>query len=252
MSTYSKIRLVIALAIIIIALALVVASNVWGQDPTLRLSEVAWAGTEASHYDEWFEVVNDGTVAVDTTGWYLLLDLDDKGPEEDARIYLTFDKGATQTPDGELGIGVVLEPGWYGLFERTDDTAVSNRLADGIYTGGLRNTGVLSLSLVNPDGRVVDRVPESGDFADAVWPWGSNEAEGKPTMSRSEDGSWHTSSYYRGALDAGCWDIVGSPGAPNAPAEASLGPAPNSASTIYLPLIERGSSPGIPECGGKS
>ncbi len=45
---------------------------------TVIINEVAWMGTIASTSDEWIELYNPGTVAIDLTGW--VLRADDESP----------------------------------------------------------------------------------------------------------------------------------------------------------------------------
>jgi hypothetical protein len=105
----------------------------WSQ--TIVINEVAWAGTAASHYDEWIELYNPLEEAVDLTGWTL-----------------TF---GTVMIDLGTGVNTLLEPGGYFLLERTNDETVSDIDADLIYTGGLVNDGML-IELLDPTGEVVD------------------------------------------------------------------------------------------------
>jgi phosphatidylserine/phosphatidylglycerophosphate/cardiolipin synthase-like enzyme len=83
------------------------------------INEVAWAGTPASHYDEWIELYNNTDREVDLRGWLLT--------------------AADGIPAVQL-TGVIPAHGFY-LLERTDDSTVANIPADQIYTGALENTG---------------------------------------------------------------------------------------------------------------
>ena len=83
------------------------------------INEVAWAGTPASHYDEWIELYNTTDQDVDLRGWLLI--------------------AGDGTPAVQLD-GVIPARGFY-LLERTDDSAVANIPADQIYTGALENSG---------------------------------------------------------------------------------------------------------------
>ncbi|MDW8327913.1 MAG: lamin tail domain-containing protein, partial [Anaerolineales bacterium] len=77
------------------------------------INEVAWAGTVASSSDEWIELHNPGTVAVNLSAW-------------------------TLSDGGDINIvfphGFVIAAGGYALLERTDDSTVSDIAADLIYT----------------------------------------------------------------------------------------------------------------------
>jgi hypothetical protein len=99
------------------------------------ISEVAWAGTQASSTDEWIELYNASDRPVDLSGWRLAL-------------------GSREVALGEAA-NPVLPPGAYFLLERTDDTAVSDIEADLVYAGALSNTGTV-LRLLDSDGNEVD------------------------------------------------------------------------------------------------
>jgi phosphatidylserine/phosphatidylglycerophosphate/cardiolipin synthase-like enzyme len=83
------------------------------------INEVAWAGTFASHYDEWIELYNNSDQDVDLRGWMLV--------------------AADGTPAIQLE-GSIPPEGFY-LLERTDDGTIANVPADHIYTGALENAG---------------------------------------------------------------------------------------------------------------
>ena len=120
------------------------------------INEIAWAGTEASTYDEWIELYNPNPFPVDLTGW--LLEAEDGTPSID----LT---------------GTIAAYGFF-LLERTDDTTVYDILADLIYTGSLENSGE-TLRLIGPDGETVDTANIDG----GAWPAG--ESDGRVSMERN-------------------------------------------------------------------
>jgi hypothetical protein len=120
---------------------------------TLLINEVAWAGTAASTNDEWIELYNPGSSPVPLTGWVL--------------------KAVDSTPTINLPNGYVLQPGEYFLLERTDDTTVSDIVADQIYTGDLGNSSEI-LQLLDPLNRVVDTANSNG----GNWPAGSSSTFG--------------------------------------------------------------------------
>ncbi len=139
---------------------LLISALSWSQ--TIVINEVAWAGTAASHYDEWIELYNPSEEAVDLTGWTL-----------------TFGKVRI-----DLGAGVetLLEPGGYFLLERTDDETVSDIDANLIYTGALTNDGML-IELLDPTGKVVDTANAGQETG---WAGGSDKSGDLPyaTMER--------------------------------------------------------------------
>ncbi len=99
------------------------------------LNEIAWMGTLASTSDEWMELFNNTSSAIDLTGWTLV--------------------AADGTPS--IVLAGSIPAGGYFLLERTDDTTVSGVTADQIYTGALGNTGEI-LELRDGTGALQDRV----------------------------------------------------------------------------------------------
>ena len=144
---------VILCYIFIISISLVEAGVV--------INEVAWMGTINSANDEWIELHNTGSFAVDLSGWFML-SVDD-------------------TPTIELS--GILPPNGYYLLERTDDTSVPLESADLIYVGALSNMGE-SLTLYDNNKNSIDIL----NFSDG-WPAGDTIT--KETMQRSR-GTWVT------------------------------------------------------------
>ena len=153
----------------------------------ILISEIAWAGTLASANDEWIELYNPGSEAIDLSGWLL-----------------------TDGGDIHLRLDATILPRGYSLLERTDDTTILDLAADAIYTGSLRNTGE-ALWLEDPDGNVVDMVNE------AAGPWPAGDAARRASMERSGAGdAWHTFTGCGGmGIDAGGNPVLGTPRQPN-------------------------------------
>ncbi len=135
------------------------------------VNEIAWMGsppksgetaTQAAN-NEWMEFFNDGTSAVDLTGWRL--DAADGAPA--------------------IALSGSVPGGGFFLLERTDDETVPGIAADLIYTGALSNGGE-TLTLKDAVGNAVHTVGASGG-----WPAGDNGT--KDTMQRSGSG-WITAS----------------------------------------------------------
>ncbi len=150
---------------------------------TVIISEIAWAGTAASSYDEWIELYNPSSQPIDLTGWHLT--------------------AADGSPDIALQ-GTIPAQGFF-LLERTDDTTVSDIPADLIYTGSLSNTGE-SLTLYGPSNEVVDTANANGG------PWPAGDAAIYASMERigltaDSDAAWGTNN---GALTHGL-DANGNP-----------------------------------------
>jgi len=150
-------------------------------------------GTAASYLDEWIELYNPGG-ETDLTGWVLVAE----------------DGGPNITLEG------VIPAGGYYLLERTtpsrtDDTVVSNIVANIIYTGALSNTGEV-LGLYNGAGELVDSVNSYSDG------WYAGDNTEKLTMERISpysDGldknSWKSNNSGVNGLDADGSQINGTP-----------------------------------------
>lgn len=118
------------------------------------LSEIAWMGTTASANDEWIELHNPTSAAVNITGWVLA--------------------AADGTPS--ILLSGIIPPGGYFLLERTDDTSVPGVTADQIYTGTLSNTGE-NLTLQDELANVIDTLDNSSG-------WFSGHSEARVPMLR--------------------------------------------------------------------
>ena len=152
------------------------------------VSEVAWAGTAASSSDEWIELRNPGSAAIDLAGW-------------------------TLTDGGDIHIALIgtIGPGGYFLLERTSDGTISDIAADQIYTGSLSNGGEI-LRLSDPSGDLIDTANNNG----GPWPAGSS-APVPLSMERISDGvesdaSWCSNDgLHRNGADASGNPINGTP-----------------------------------------
>jgi hypothetical protein len=118
-----------------------------GNVRSVVINEVAWAGTRASADDEWIELYNPTTSAINLAGWVL--------------------KSSDGSPTIELP-NVNLAAGAYFLLERTDDNTVADITADLIYTGSLTNSGEI-LYLYDPGDRIIDTANSNG----GLWPAGN-------------------------------------------------------------------------------
>ncbi|MBI3671686.1 lamin tail domain-containing protein [Candidatus Azambacteria bacterium] len=127
------------------------------------INEVAWMGTSVSANNEWMELYNTSSSAVDLTGWTL------------------------EATDGSPKIALTgnVASGGYFLLERTDDSAVPSIQADQIYSGALSNSGEI-LILRDAQGLEVDRVDGSNNWAGIG---GDNNT--KQTAQRTQNG-WIT------------------------------------------------------------
>ena len=125
------------------------------------INEIAWMGTKASANDEWIELHNTGTSAVDVSGWEL--------SDGDA---LTIPLSGT------------LAGGAYAVLERTDDTTAPGA-AFLTYTGALNNGGA-TLTLRDADAGVADQV-----FGGEGWEQIGGDNDTKHTAQFTQDG-WQT------------------------------------------------------------
>jgi hypothetical protein len=158
----------------------------------IMISEVAWAGTEASADDEWIELYNSRSTPLDITGWRLVTD-----------------SGSTDV----ILNGTIPANGTF-LLERAHDLTVSPT-ANQIYFGTLADTGEV-LRLRKPSGTVMDTANVDG----GAWPAGGGT--NLASMERIGPGlpdtalTWVT---FNGptfiAQDAGGNDVYGTPGSTN-------------------------------------
>lgn len=99
------------------------------------LSEIAWMGTPNSANDEWIEIHNSGSTAVDMNDWRIT---------DNASFDVVLEGAGS------------LAPGAFGVLERTDDTSAPGT-AWYVYAGSLANTGA-TLRLYDASGALVDQV----------------------------------------------------------------------------------------------
>ncbi|MBU1049865.1 lamin tail domain-containing protein [Candidatus Bipolaricaulota bacterium] len=166
----------------------------------LMISEIAWAGTAASSTDEWIELKNAGSEAIDLAGWRLVF-------------------GDTEIPLGVVAEDTLeirtttLAPGAFFVLERTDDDTISDVIADLLYKGTLSNAGIL-VELINPDGVSVD----SAVMDESGWPGGSG-GSGEPaycSMERTSSGNWvSNNAIICNGLDGNGVPLRGTPGQVN-------------------------------------
>lgn len=118
---------------------------------TVAINEIAWMGTSYSYNNEWIELHNTTSSAVDVNGWTL------------------------HAADGSPAISLSgsIAAGGYYLLERTSDNSVPGVAADLIYTGSLGNSGEI-LELKDSSGTLIDT-------ADA---WYAGDNTTKATMER--------------------------------------------------------------------
>ena len=168
---------------------------------SLVISEVAWMGTSFSSSDEWIELYNNTSAAINLSGW-------------------------TLTDGGDINISLsgTIPSDEFFLLERTDEATVSDITADKIYTGSLSNSGE-SLTLKDSTNTVIDTANGNG----GAWPAGDDTS--RSTMERinladaDSDTNWATNDgAHRNGLDAHSNPINGTPKAQN--------------STLLAPTVE--------------
>lgn len=127
------------------------------------LSEISWMGTISSSADEWLELKNNSSQAINIDNWLI--------------------KSAIST--FKITLSGVIPAGSCFLLERTDDTSVPEIKADQIYTGALSNSGE-KLELLDSNGQIVDTIDASNG-------WSSGDKDTKQTAERQNDLSWTNS-----------------------------------------------------------
>jgi len=175
--------------------AILTRQSAAGDPPPVIISEIAWGGTAAGSADEWLELFNNTTSAVNLAGWEVT------------------------SADGGLSIlltGTLPAAGFF-LLERTDDNTVSDIPADQIYTGDLLNSGEI-LYLRDSQSELIDSANQDG----GAWPAGS-AAPDYLSMERLDpagsdsDANWvHNNRVIRNGLDAAGNPLNGTPAQPNA------------------------------------
>lgn len=128
-------------------LIILIAFTASAGEQGLVINEVAWGGSRENRAGEWVELCNTSGEAIDLEGWSLVSA--DGSPE----IFLVGTIDPLQTGSDLVG-------GYY-LLERGDDNAVPGIKADQIYTGAL-NDGGEALSLIDPEGRIIDTANRGG------------------------------------------------------------------------------------------
>lgn len=166
------------------------------------ISEVCWAGTQASYYDEWIELYNRTNYPVDISSWSI------KSPK-----YSYDFSGAIGT--------LIIPPKGYWVFSSKNDIFSAGAVVNAIGSLTLLNSEVGQFRLYNePEGTgiLVDAVNPAPD--DSNWCAGiSSAANNRRTMERRNPGfdgtvcaNWCTYDGVPFAADRGGYPILGSPG----------------------------------------
>lgn len=167
------------------------------------INEVAWGGTAAQPSDEWIELYNPTSQAIDLTGW---------------RLYSEYD-GSEYEGAPNLTLSGSITAGGYFLLERTRDDVIIDITADQIFIGYLIDDG-LSLYLEDGNGQRIDSANANG----GPWPAGTPKAGGNISMERIDpllpdtDSNWADNdgvTINGTANDDGSSPIIGTPGQPN-------------------------------------
>ena len=163
----------------------------------LAINEIAWMGTVASPNDEWFEIKNNTGHTIDLAQW--ALNAKDGAPH--------------------VALNGTIAPRAYIVFERTDNTAITDVEMHQTYTGALGNAGEqLNLSYAST---TFDQTPEIID--DGAWVAGYNSTTTRKTMERyssreigTDPTNWGTNlGYIKNGTDAKDNPIDGTPSAQN-------------------------------------
>jgi len=137
------------------------------QNKKITINEIAWMGTENSHYDEWVELYNNNSDPVSLDGWKL--------------------SAEDETPVINLK-GEIPAKGFFVL-ERTDDNTLSDIKANLIYKGSLNNKGE-NLQLTDENVTIVDKLN-----CDQGWFSGDNKTKQtmvkkSPELNSNKKESW--------------------------------------------------------------
>jgi len=161
---------------------------------SIVINEIAWAGTAASHDDQWIELYNPSTASIDISGWTL------------------------KSASGSINITLagVIRPREYFLLERDDNDTVKDITADQIYIGALSSGGEF-LTLNDSSSNFIDTANKEGSTNPTNgWPKGvfsstrgSMERQGVTT---ENDRTWATNlGNPKNGLDAKGGFIYGTP-----------------------------------------
>jgi lamin tail-like protein len=156
------------------------------------INEVAWAGTQASPFDEWIELYNPGGALIDLTNWRI------------------------EAADGDPSITLSgsIPSGGYFLLERGIQNVTS--VPGLVYFGGLLSDSGETLYLLDDTSSIIDTVNSNG----GTWPTVSGSPN-YPSMERTSvvpdsDFAWTTfDSATFIATDAKGNNIYGTPGSAN-------------------------------------
>ncbi len=108
------------------------------------INEISWMGTAESATNEWIELFNSGSEAVNLSGWVLRIE---------------------GKKNKDITLKNSISAGGYYLIERTDDNTLPNTSADIVapFGTGLSNSGA-TLVLLNAQGLEIDRVNGSDNW----------------------------------------------------------------------------------------
>lgn len=126
--------------------------------PPVLITEIGWMGTVSSTADEWIEIMYTSS-SIDIHHWWLVWgDYDAESGTYENEFEIT-------VPGAPPDLPLALPLGYPILFERTDDTTVSNYMTPFIYTGALGNDGEY-IALLDSERTIVDEIDaRSGWFA---------------------------------------------------------------------------------------
>ncbi len=179
------------------------------------INEVAWAGTAASSFDEWLELYNRTSSAVDMS-----------------KLALLADDGVPYLP-----LSGTLASGGYYLVERGNDNTISNVTADlvvpfsGLSAGsGLSNDGEI-LSLVHYTGNASTTLDQTPSLSSCGNAWCGGISSTYRSMERKNPSSGGTSSsnwtsndtYFKNGLDSAGGNVNGTPKSRNSQNLLSVG-----------------------------
>ena len=155
----------------IVSTLILLPLNLYANQPSILINEIAWMGTTVSANSEWLELYNPTEQNIDLNGWRL--------------------EAADGSP--KINLSGTIPAGSYFLLERTADDTLPDITADQTYTGSLSNSGEW-LKLYDQNNNLIDEINGS-----AAWPAGDNNT--KQTLERTNN-QWQTSAEVGGTPKA--------------------------------------------------
>jgi len=195
------------------------STKTYDEIPTLDvvINEIAWMGTAAAGVDEWIELYNNTGGNVNLADWTL--------------------NAKDGTPS--IDLSDTINANDYYLLERTDNTTVSDIVADKTYTGDMGDAGD-HLELRDGDGNLIDEIDcSSGWFAGTNDPDYTMERK-DATVSGNDSNNWAANDgVTKNGLDADSNPLNGTPTQLNSVISDIIAPGPVTTLSALLGTNQR-------------